>query len=201
MTDQGVTAKPAPWARYPVPVWLTAAGLAVAIVGLFLPWVSATGGEGLLSGFDQVMEDEFGGTDPNGLTFPDGKTAIGLIVGLLIVLVVHFLRDARGKALPITGIVLSAILAFVGIGNISDIGEVSDTFFEPLGAELTAGVGLYLTALGGALCVVGMSILTAKSPRRSAIPVGAPAPPPPPAAGYGDAAPPPPPPPPPAPPV
>lgn len=152
--------------RWPVASWLLAGGLVVALVGVFLPWVSVSGGGGLLAGLDALIEAEYGSTDPNGLNFGDGVVAIILILLVAGAVIVHGVRDGRGKALPVTGIVLTSVLALVGMANIADINDTSETFFEPVGGELAPGIGLYLVAIGGIGAIVGSSMMTAKSPRR-----------------------------------
>jgi len=108
-------------------------GSVIALFGSFMTWVS-------ISGFGSA-----GGMDEGG----DG--VITLIVAIGTGAAAVFLKD---KARMIAIVVGGAIIAAVGVINVLDINDTSNT----LGVDISIGIGLWMVLAGGIIAVVGAFI-------------------------------------------
>ena len=115
---------------------LATAGLAVAVIGSFLPWASLR---------IVVATVDLNGTDG------DGR----ITLAMFLVAAVSVLIATGWMVLTI-----ALVATLVGFGvAVYDFVNVSTAFTATPVASVSAGVGLYLCILGGALATCGLSWL------------------------------------------
>ena len=135
-------------------LWVIVGGVAVVLLGSFLPWATVSAsflGEVTVSGMD----------GDGVLTLLGGAVAGGLALSAFLG------RAARWKV--VTALVFAVLVALVALIDIVDINSrVADLEGEGLGAaiDVSIGIGLWLTLLGGIATVVGCA-LTLPKLRRS----------------------------------
>lgn len=129
---------------------LTLAGGALAVIAVFLPWVS---GSGLISAYGRRTDQDLTGMTMNGLHGSGGSFfgIVVLVAGLFVVLAVIkvFLRPGRGaRWLSVDGALLGAMVALVT----SAAFYVADP--PALAVEPTIEFGVLLAILGSAVATV-----------------------------------------------
>lgn len=133
-------------------LWVVLVGVALVVVGSFLPWasVSALGQELTVDGMDG-----------------DGPLTLigGALVGALA-LAAHLQRPARWKV--ITALVLAALVTLVAVIDVVDVNnrvaEVEGDFAVDL--EASIGIGLWLVLAGGVVATVGTALTLPKIRRQ-----------------------------------
>ena len=122
---------------------VTLAGGALAILGSFLPWISATAG---LSGTISRSGIEAGG---------DG--IITIAVGLLAVLfgIARLARPGRDHAAQLGGLVTGVALVLMSALEVDGVNSRVVALRASDGIFASAGSGLYVIALGGVLSTIG----------------------------------------------
>lgn len=185
MTNEMDTRRP--WAASPIAFALSAAAVLFLLLSLALPWVTvnvddaAAEAAGMQGAIDVAIEQEYGSETPAGISLDDGPLLVIITVAFVALLALHYRRGRRGRGLPIAALVVAAIAALVGFGNIADVGSTSDDLAKVLPVSIDVAIGLYLTALGGALAIAGAAVTIAKAEAKAeneipAATTGAPAP-------------------------
>lgn len=144
-----------PRPKVPVGGWLMVAGSALALIGVFLPWVSALGES--INGMDDFIGREFDLTES-----PGSVTIIGALIGLG--LGITLVAAGRVLAVAILGVVASAIGVILGIGLVAIASDMADF----VGGDL--GIGAIVQPIGPIVALAGAIVALAK--RRPALPPG-----------------------------
>lgn len=91
----------------------------------------------------------------------DGVLTLILGAGALIVAGVARVKGRTGRAMPVIVAVLGALTLLIGLIDIADVTSVAD---NPVfaGADVSVGIGLWLTALGGLVTTAGGLVAAVK---------------------------------------
>lgn len=129
-------------------LWVALAGVALIVVGSFLPWasVSILGQEVTVDGMD-------------------GDGAITLIGGVLVgalALAAHLQRPARWKV--VTALVVAALVTLVAVIDIVDVNSrVADVEGDfAVDIEASIGIGLWLVLAGGIVATLAAALTLPK---------------------------------------
>lgn len=174
MTDASITTtidtseRRLPWAAAPIATILGAVGVLALVIGLVTPWASVdvgdvAGAADLRAAIDVAIEAEYGSATPNGLSLDDGMLVVVMTLGFIAAMAAHVARGRRGKALPITAVVLGVLLAFIGFGNVGDIQNTNDQLQLLLPVTISPAFGLFATIVGGVLATAGAGVAVAKA--------------------------------------
>ncbi len=126
------------------------AGVAVVAVGAFLPWVQVS----LPAVFDGLIDAPRSKSGIDG----DGTITLGLAVAAAILGAVGIVKASKGMI--IGSIVAAVLIVLVAIIDMADVASGVDDF--DLGIEVSIGIGLYLTFIGGVVAAIG-AILALRS--------------------------------------
>lgn len=122
-------------------------GGALALVGAFLPWMTAGGAT--LTGFDDFVTSDETLIESPGLASVVGGV-LGASFGIALV------AAGRILVLCILGIVAASIGLLVGIGLLVIAGDMAST------TDGTIGIGAILQPIGPAVALAGAIVATAK---------------------------------------
>jgi len=142
-------------ATWSLTVTLVALGGSLAVVGIFLGWWQVAGyRESEIFGRELVLEDTLAGTaNWTGIL----ALAVGLVVGVLAIISLLVESDDLRRILPVVaaagGLVILACAA-LGMLQSAEVARANVDAAD-LSVEGSAGIGLFLSAAGGALAAVG----------------------------------------------
>jgi hypothetical protein len=126
------------------------AGSVVALIGVFLPWVSVFGESG--NGLDDFINEDFEVTESPGTVAIIGAViTIGLAIALLVA--------GRVLAVAIIAVVVSAIGAFLGLGLLAIAGQTADF------VDGDVQIGAVLQPIGPLIALAGAIVVLAKRKR------------------------------------
>jgi hypothetical protein len=130
--------------------WATLAGLGVAVIGLFLDWATLT-----VPGLTTAeVESALGsGATATGIQTDDGKLVLVLAIIAAVALVL-FLNTSSRPWTTVAGVATVALIAV----SIYDQFNVPD-FHPSKGVGASAGIGLYVCAVGGLMAAFGIQAL------------------------------------------
>lgn len=131
--------------------WVIAGAGALVVVAAVLPWLTLSGADA--EAVKSVMEAQDEGL--NGL---DKDGALTIVLGIVVVVMGVLRGTGRAvKGAAITGMVLGLLTALIGVVDLADVQSVKDDVSGlPLDFQVGAGIGLWLTLLGG-VAVAGSS--------------------------------------------
>lgn len=131
--------------------WVIAGTALVVVIGSVLPWLSLSGPDA--EAIERQMEAQgegVGGLDKDGV--------LTIVLGLVALLMGVLRGTGRAvKGAAITGIVMGALVTLIGIVDILDVADVADEVAGFVRVDVSAGIGLWLTLLGG-IAVLASSI-------------------------------------------
>lgn len=131
--------------------WVIAGAGALVVVAAFLPWLTLSGpGADAVKAVMEAQDEGLNGLDKDG--------ALTIVLGLVVVVMGVLRGTGRAvKGAAITGLVLGLLTALIGLIDLADVQSVKDDISGlPLDFQVGAGIGLWLTLLGG-VAVAGSS--------------------------------------------
>jgi hypothetical protein len=123
----------------------------VAVVAVFLPWVTVSASSSAYDASQSASGTTVGG---------DGWWVLALGAAAALVQVIAYARGREAGTLQGVGeVIMGAVIAYVAFHDVANISSISTSlggaFLAAMGVSVTAGAGLWIAAIAGIVVAVG----------------------------------------------